>query len=136
MHPQSDGPGDSWAFCLSFALQLALVLPVSVGSLLTYGSHPSRWGHPCGVEASLSLIGTKVLCISFPFGLCLHVVTALRDGHHMGQVLVWRAGRWSWVLRPFSWLGFEPLSEASLRALSYRWVSWWSSRRPRVFGCP
>ena len=44
-------------------------------------------------------------------------------GHHMGQVLVWRACRWSGVLRPFSlWLGFEPLSEASLHALSYRWV--------------
>ena len=27
-------------------------------------------------------------------------------------------------------------SEASLRALSYRWVSWWSSLRPSVFGCP
>ena len=34
------------------------------------------------------------------------------------------------------WLGFESLSEASLRALSYRCVSWWSSLRPRVFGCP
>ena len=47
------------ASCLSFALQQALVL-VPVGSLLPYGSQPSRWGHPCGVEASLSSIGTKV----------------------------------------------------------------------------
>ena len=54
------GSGDSWAFCLSFALHLALVLRVPVGSLLTYDSHPSRWGHPCGVEARLSSIGTKV----------------------------------------------------------------------------
>ena len=55
----------------------------------------------------------------------------------MSQVLVWRARRQSWVLLPFSlWLGFEPLSEASLHALSYRCVSWWSSLRPRIFGCP
>ena len=34
-------------------------------------------------------------------------------------VLVLRDRRWSLVLRPFSlWMGFEPLSEASLRALS------------------
>ena len=34
-------------------------------------------------------------------------------------VLVLRDRRWSWVLRPLSlWMGFEPLSEASLRALS------------------
>ena len=84
VRPQSVGPGESWAFCLSFALQLALVLLVSVGSLLTYGSHPSLWGHPCGVEASLSTIGTKVSCFSFPFGLFLHVVTGLRD-----EVTVW-----------------------------------------------
>ena len=58
--PQSVGPGDSWAFCLSFALRLALVLQVPVGSLLTYESHPLRWGHPCEVEASLSSIGMKV----------------------------------------------------------------------------
>ena len=50
----------SWAFCLSFALQLALVLQVLGGSPLPYSSHPSRWGHPCGVEAVLSSIGTKV----------------------------------------------------------------------------
>ena len=54
------GPGVSWPSCLSFALPLALVLQVPVGSLLPYGSQPSRWGHPCGVEASLSSIGTKV----------------------------------------------------------------------------
>ena len=60
VRPQSVGPRGSWASCLSFALQLALVLRVPVGSFLPYGSHPSRWGHPCGVEASLSSIGTKV----------------------------------------------------------------------------
>ena len=54
------GPWNSWASCLSFALQQALVLLVPVGYLLPYGSQPSRWGHPCGVEASLSSIGTKV----------------------------------------------------------------------------
>ena len=80
----------------------------------------------------------------FPFGLFLPVVTTLRDvatlwvrSLHsrswlralsyiiiiMGQVLVWHARRRSGVLHPFSLcLGFEPLSEASLRALSYRWV--------------
>ena len=75
---------------------------------------------------SLSLWAVSSCC-HYPSG-CSHLT---------GQVLVWRPRRWSWVLRPFSlWLGFEPLSEASLRALSYRWVSWWSSLRPRVFGCP
>ena len=70
VRPQSVGPGGSWASCLSFALQLALVLRVPVGSLLPYGSHPSRWGHPCGVEASLSSIGTKVSCVfSFPWAV-------------------------------------------------------------------
>ena len=68
----------SWPSCLSLALQLALVLQVPVGSLLPYGSHPSRWGHPCGVEAGLSSIGTKVSCVSLSLlGLFLHVVTAL-----------------------------------------------------------
>ena len=79
VHPQSVGPGDSWAFCLSFALQLALVLQVPVGSLLTYGSHPSRWGHPCGVEASLSSIGTKVSCV-FPFPLGCFFMLSLPFG--------------------------------------------------------
>ena len=60
VRPQSVGPRGSWASCLSFALQQALILQVPVGSLLPYGSHPPRWGHPCGVEASLSSIGTKV----------------------------------------------------------------------------
>ena len=46
---------------------------------------------------------------------------SLRD-----EVTIWvrcwlGARRLSWVLHPFSlWLGFEPLSEASFRALSYR----------------
>ena len=107
------------------SLQLALVLLVPVGSLLPYGSHPLRWGHPCGVEARLSSIGTKVSCVfSFPFGLFLHVVTALRDMvtiwvRCVGRFTLLRDQRLSLVLRPFSfWLGFEPLSEASLSALS------------------
>ena len=107
------------------SLQLALFLLVPVGSLLPHGSHPLRWGHPCGVEVCLSSIGMKVLCaFSFPFGQFLHVVTALRD---MVTIWVMCVGRFtllrdrhlSLVLRPFSfWLGFEPLSEASLSALS------------------
>ena len=68
----------SWPSCLSLALQLALVLQVPVGSLLPFGSHPSRWGHPCWVEAGLSSIGTNVSCVSLSLlGLFLHVVTAL-----------------------------------------------------------
>ena len=121
MRPQSVGPGGSWASCLSFTLPLALVLQVPVGSLLPYGSHPSRWGHPCGVEVSLSSIGTKVWCVfSFPLG-CFFVLSlpfGMKSPYGSG-VFVLRDRRWSWVLRPFSlWMGFEPLSEASLRALS------------------
>ena len=110
---------------LSFALQLALVRQVHVDSLLPHGAQPSRWGHPCGVEDGLSLIGTKVWYVfSFPLGLFLRVVTALRN-----MVTIWvkcagrfplmRDQRLSMMLRPFSfWKGFEPLSEASLSALS------------------
>ena len=76
--PQPVGPWHSWASCLSFALQQALVLLVPVGSLLPYGFQPSRWGHPCGVEASLSSIGTKVRCHGqFPgwaSNLCLRLL--------------------------------------------------------------
>ena len=60
VRPQFVGPRVSWPSCLSFALQLALVLRVPVGSLLPYSSQPSQWVHPCGVEASLSSIGMKV----------------------------------------------------------------------------
>ena len=104
VRPRSVGPRGSWASCLSFALQLALVLQVPVGCLLPCGSHPSRWGHPCGVEASLSSIGTKVVT---KWVRCL------------GQFTPMRALRLALVLRPFYlWMGFEPLSEASLRTLS------------------
>ena len=66
----------SWPSCRSFALQLALVFQSPVSSLLPYGSHSSRWGHPCGVEAGLSSIGTMV-CV-FPFrGFLLLLVTTL-----------------------------------------------------------
>ena len=109
---------------LSFALQLALVVQVPVGSLLPYGSQPSRWGHPCGVEAGLIFDRNEgLVCFSFPFGLFLLVATVLRD-----MITIWFkcVGRFplvrdlwlSLVLRPLSlWMGFEPLSEASLRTL-------------------
>ena len=35
-------------------------LLVPVAPLLHWGSLPSRWGHPCGVEVCLSSIVTKV----------------------------------------------------------------------------
>ena len=123
VRPPFVGPKVSLPSCLSFALQLSLVMQVPVGSLLPYGSQPSRWGHPCGVEAGLSSIGTKVWYVfSFPFGLFLHVVTALRD-----IVTIWVrcVGRFSLMPRPtvvagaspFLLLdGLRPLSEASLRA--------------------
>ena len=110
---------------LSFALLLALVVQVPVGSLLPYGSQPSRWGYPCGVEAGLILDRNEgLVCFSFPFGLFLRVATVLRD-----MVTIWvkcvgrfplvRDQRLSLVLSLFSfWMGFEPLSEASLCALS------------------
>ena len=60
----------SWPSCRSIALQLARLFQTHVGSLLPYGSHPSRWGHPCGVEAGLSSIGTKVRMF-FPFWGCV-----------------------------------------------------------------
>ena len=76
--------------CRSFALQLALVFPTPVGSLLPYGSHPSRWGHPYGVEAGLSSIGTKVCVFPFPFWGCFFLLSLpLGFGHHMGQCAGW-----------------------------------------------
>ena len=65
----------SWPSCLSLALQLALVFQAPVDSLLPYGSHPSRWGHPCGVEAGLSSIGTKVRVFPFPFWGCFFMLS-------------------------------------------------------------
>ena len=59
----------------SLALQLALVFQAHVGSPLPYGSHPSRWGHPCGVEAGLSSIGTKVRVFPFPFWGCFFMLS-------------------------------------------------------------
>ena len=124
MRPPFVGPRVSWPSCLSFALQLALVRQVPVGSLLPYGSQPFAMGAPCGVEASLSSIGTMVWFVfSFPFGLFLRVVTVLQD-----VVTIWvrcvrrfplmRDHCLPLVLRPFSfWMGFEPLSEASLSTL-------------------
>ena len=95
-----------------------------MGSLLPYGSQPSQWRHPCGVEAGLILDRNEgLVCLSFPFGLFLHVATVLRV-----MVTIWvkcvgrfplvRDQRLSLVLSPLSfWMGFEPLSEASLRSL-------------------
>ena len=106
VRPQSVRPGDSWVFCLSFALQLNLILQVPVGSLLTYGSHPSRWGHPCGIEAIVLDRNEGLVCFPFPFGLFLHVVPALRD-----EVTIWvscwlgapAAGRGCCALSPYGW---------------------------------
>ena len=68
-------------FCCLLAcpsLSSCLVMQFPVGSLLPYGSQPSRWGLPYGVETGLFSIGTKVWYVfSFPFGLFLCVVTAL-----------------------------------------------------------
>ena len=58
------------AFFPVLSFLLALVVQAPVGSLLPYGSQLSRWGHPCGVEASLLLDRNKgLVCFSFPFGL-------------------------------------------------------------------
>ena len=125
VRPPFVGPRVSLPSCLSFALQLALVMQVPVGSLLPYGSQPSRWGHPCGVEAGLSSIGTKVWFVFlFPFlavSSCCHCPSGY--SHHLGQV--WGSvptyARPTVVVgaSPFLLLdGLRPLSEASLRALS------------------
>ena len=143
VRPQSVGPRGSRASCLSFALQLALVLQVPVGSLFPYGSHPSRWGHPCGVEASLSSIGTKVYCVfSFPLG-CFFVLSlpfGIKSPYVSGVLVSFLfcatdGCRRCCALSPYGWA-----SNLCLRLLfapcHYRCVSWWSSLRTRVFGCP
>ena len=130
---------------LSFALQRALVVLVPVGSLFPYGSQPSRWGHPCGVEAGFILDRNEGwVCSSFPFGLFLRVATTLRDlvtiRSGIGRFPLVRVLQLSVVLSPLPfWMDFESLSEASLRALSLRarflvvhaeaksfWCSWFS----------
>ena len=59
---------------LPIALQLALDVQVTVGSLLPYGAQPSRWGHICGVKAAVVLDRNEgLVCFSFPFGLILCV---------------------------------------------------------------
>ena len=84
---------------------------------------PFAMGAPLRGRGSFVLDPNEgVVCFSFPFGLLLHVVPALRD-----EVTIWVR---CWLGAPadsrgccalFSlWLGFEPLSEASLRALSGR----------------
>ena len=143
VRPQFVWPWASLPSFLSFALLLALVVQVPVGSLLPYGSQPARWGHPCGVEAGLLLDRNEgLVCFSFPFGLFLRVATVLRD---MVTIWVKCIGRFPlvcdlrlslvescYVLRPlYFWMGFEPL----IAPCRYRRVSWWSSLRPRVLGC-
>ena len=64
------------------------------------------------------------MCFPFPFGLFLHVVSAIRVivtiwVRCVGRFPLMRDCRLSLVLRTFSfWMGFEPLSEAPLSALS------------------
>ena len=138
VHPQSVGPGDSWAFACPSPSSLLWFCKFR-WVLFSPMVHTLRDGvAPAGPRLVCPRLERKFTVFSLSFwavSSCCHCPSGC--GHHMGQVLVWRARRWSWVLRPFSlWLGFEPLSEASLRALSYWWVSWWSSLRPRAFGFP
>ena len=64
------------------------------------------------------------MCFPFPFGLFFHVVTALRViitiwVRCVGRFSLMRDRRLSLVLCSFSfWMGFGPLSEAPLSALS------------------
>ena len=78
VRPPCVWPRSSLPFFLSFALQLALDVLVLVGSLLPSGSPPSRWGHPCGVEAGVVLDRNEgLVCFSFPYGLILPVGVTL-----------------------------------------------------------
>ena len=73
VRPPCVWPRGSLPSFLSFALPLPLDVQVTVGSLLPYGSQPSRWGHPCGVEAGVVLDRNEgLVCFSFPSGLILH----------------------------------------------------------------
>ena len=82
-------------------------------------------GSPLGVAAGFILDRNEgLVCSSFLFGLFLRVATALRD---LVTIRVRCVGRFplvcvlrlSVVLSPLPfWMGFEPLSEASLPALS------------------
>ena len=72
VRPPFGWPQGSLPSFLSFALQLALDVQVPVGSLLPYGSQPSRWGHPYGVKTGEVLDRNEGwVCFSFPFGLIL-----------------------------------------------------------------
>ena len=96
--------------------------PGSVGSLLPYGVHPSRWSHPCGVEAVCPRSDRRLVCFPSPLGAvssCCHCPWGF--GHNMGQGVGWfplmRDRQFSLVLHTFSfWLSFEPLSVAPLCA--------------------
>ena len=115
------GPTVSWPSCLSFALQLALVLRV----LSSHMVHALRDGvTPVGSRLVCPPSERRFVCFSFPFwavSSCYHCPQGF--GHHMGQCVgrfQLRRARWfSLVLRIFSfWMGFVPLSEAPPCALS------------------
>ena len=136
--PQFVEPRVSWPSCLSFALQLALVLQVPVGSLLPYCSHLRD-----GVEASLSSIGTKVWCVSlsllgcfFMLSLPFVLLSPYGSGVLVGSRLCVTNGcRWCFALSPSGWA--SNLCLRFLLAPCNSWgVSWWSPLRPRIFGCP
>ena len=124
MLPQSAGPGDSWAFAcpspssLLWFCKFWWVLFSPMVHTLRNGVTPAGSRLVCPrSERRFSVCSLSLWAVSS----CCHYPSGC--SHLTGQVLVWRAHRWSGVLHPFSLcLGFKPLSEASLRALSYRWV--------------
>ena len=87
VRPQFVGPRVSRPSCLSFALQLALVLQVPVGSRLPYGSH---------LRDGVTPVGSRLVCLQserrfsvFPFPFwavssCCHYPSGYSP--HMGQV--------------------------------------------------
>ena len=147
VHPLFVWPRVPLPSFLSFALLLALVVQVPVGSLLPYGSQPSRWGHPCGVEAGLLLYRNDgLVCFSFPLG-CFFVLplsfviwspygSSALDGSHL--CVTYGCHWWNHAMC-FALYTTRWASSLCLRPLfgpcRYRHVSWWSSLRPRVLGC-
>ena len=125
-------PRGSLPSFLSFVLQLVLGVQVPVGSLLPYGSQPSRWGHPFGVEAGEVLDRNEgLVCFSFPSGLIL------RD-----EVTLWVETVFDLILdrtEEFSesLLGwFRAFTVASpFRGASWRWASA-PVRTGGLFFCP
>ena len=123
VHPLLVWPRVSLPSFLSFALQRAMVGLVPGGSLLLYGSQPSRWGHPCGVEAGLSSIGTKVCHVSLSLLGCFFVFPlSYISGHHMRH-LCWSVPT------------CKRTTVVSASPCCCRRVSWKSSLASHVFGC-